>query len=313
MDGKMADMMGEFIASQRAKGVRSLRKTPYLLARFFTWLEAEGITAGEVGYARALGFQSYLLTLEDVGGNRHYAPESAADILQALRRFFAFLSERGEVAGNPFAEIPPVKRRGQPPRDLPDEEVMAALLDRLRDFSRFPRLRDRRTFYRLHVAAELLYASGLRISELAALRPEDLDLSGHTIMVREGKGGRSRRAYLSEYASRVLSIYLENMRELVNHSRSNGTVFGVKSGRDFDKALNGKLKAAGAALGIPGFTCHAIRHTLGYHLLRSGADMRYIQLILGHEDLDSTSLYTLVEKGDLRRELDRCHPRRWNG
>jgi integrase/recombinase XerC len=157
--------------------------------------------------------------------------------------------------------------------------------------------------------AEFLWASGLRIDELARLRVEDVDTRARLVHVKQGKGGKDRTAYLTEYAAAVLELYLKRMRPLYCDGRGASTLFGVKNGRALDRMLNSSLKREAASFGLEHFTAHAIRHTLGFHLLRRGCDLRYIQLILGHESLSATTLYTMVEKRDLRRQLDRFHPR----
>jgi len=94
------------------------------------------------------------------------------------------------------------------------------------------------------------------------------------------------------------------MRGVVNHSQDEDDhLFGVKDGRALDQALNGWLKTT------CGMTSHGFRHSVGTHLLQRGCDLRFIQVILGHEDLKSTALYTKVSKEDLRCQLDQFHPR----
>ena len=102
------------------------------------------------------------------------------------------------------------------------------------------------------------------------------------------------------------------MRSLVN-VRESKHIFGTKSGKTIEGAVNRILKKEAEICGIGKFTSHGFRHSLGYHLLRRGCDMRYIQLILGHDDMNSTVLYTRVSKGDLKSELDKYHPRRIHG
>jgi integrase/recombinase XerD len=156
-----------------------------------------------------------------------------------------------------------------------------------------------------------MYATGLRLSEVAGLRVNDIRLDEKTVQVKNGKGGKERTAYLTAYASRVLGIYIDNMRRYVNKNKRSKNLFGIAGGRNLDSVLNKWLKELGSECGIERFTSHIFRHALGFHLLRRGCDMRYIQLILGHENIGTTSIYTKVEKSDLRRELDTYHPRQF--
>ncbi len=144
----------------------------------------------------------------------------------------------------------------------------------------------------------------MRVGELATLRPSDFDFDAKTVYIRSGKGGVDRTAYLNDYAVSVVRFYITQMRELVNHCHDTDTLFGVASARNLDEALNPYFKALG------GFTSHSFRHAVGTHLLRRGCDLRFIQIILGHDDLKSTALYTRVSKEELRDQLDTFHPRK---
>ena len=154
-----------------------------------------------------------------------------------------------------------------------------------------------RTRYRTHVAAEILYATGMRIAELAALTPGDFDLVRGTVNIRDGKGGIARTCYLSEYAASVVACYLRQMRTAVVW-RSGSTLFGTTAG-SLGATLNRNL------LALVGLKSHA----LGTHLLRAGCDLRMIQLILGHRDLKTTAGYAHLSKEELHDQLDRHHPR----
>ncbi len=297
------ELIGPFVERRRAKGIRSLRKIPYLLGVFFSWLEDRGLSLDYLTPLGAEEFQTYLATREDEG-IVHYASGAVADIIQTVDAFYATLVEDKKVLQNPFYGLRRIKREQRLPRAVPTEAELAGCLKRLGAFHRHKTLRDRRIYYRLHVVAELLYATGMRLGELAALRPADFDFPARIVRIRAGKGGRSRTAFLYDYAADVVEFYSAHMRAVVNYSPSSDRLFGVASARTFDSALNPRLKA------LAGFTCHSFRHALGTHLLRRGCDLRFIQLILGHEDLNSTALYTRVSKEELREQIDRYHPRK---
>jgi site-specific recombinase XerD len=175
---------------------------------------------------------------------------------------------------------------------------MGEFLGELGRFDRGARLVDRVKAYRAHVAAEFLYATGIRASEAAGVRVEDIDFEGGLIRVREGKGGVTRMAILGGYASDVLKLYVDRMRPLV---KWNG----------FGESVNSVYRRLSSRLGFPTTSCHLFRHAVGYHLLRAGCNIRYIQDILGHKELKSTEAYTRVDTEDLRDVVDRFHPRRW--
>jgi integrase/recombinase XerD len=163
------------------------------------------------------------------------------------------------------------------------------------------------------VAAEFLYASGLRVAEAAGLIPENIDTGARRIYVRQGKGEKGRVAFLTGFAASVMETYLRRGRPAVlgNYNRSYGhTVFGAHPQR-LMAVVNRDLRERCRELDLPEITSHGFRHSLGTHLLRAGCDLRYIQIILGHDALQTTQIYTRVNKDDLKNSLDRFHPRKW--
>ena len=118
-------------------------------------------------------------------------------------------------------------------------------------------------------------------------------------------------AYLNEYARRLLELYVGRMRpSMFSGRRKLPTLFGVRTAALRD-SLNEALKETTAALGCSTMSSHGFRHAVGFHLLRAGCDIRFIQAILGHRRLQSTEVYTKVDKTDLKRILDNYHPRRF--
>ena len=221
-----------------------------------------------------------------------------------------------------------MKLPGRVYRDLPDEAQLAGILDTLAGFSSGSTFPERITLYRLHVLCEVLYASGLRIAEAAALRCEDLDLERREIHLREGKGGIPRVVYLNEYAAEVLKLYIKHIKAPLTGGAAGPTATGVSDpgSSEIGSSAGGSPSGVDDPLfGIRNSTtlgqlvsrrlkehkmsAHSFRHSLGYHLLRAECDLRYIQLILGHQDLQSTSIYTKVDKRSLKEQLDEHHPR----
>jgi site-specific recombinase XerD len=199
------------------------------------------------------------------------------------------------------------------PRNLLKEKEMDRFLERLSRFEEGKSLKNRVFRYRVHVIAELMYSTGLRISEVADLKVNDVDLRRSLVEVREGKGGRARVAFLNEYAREVLRVFIEKMRPLVFsecNERNGALLFGT-GWAWLGHVVNNTLKAAAKEAETSAPTSHGFRHALGYHLLRSGCNVRHIQQILGHRKLSTTEIYTKVEKEDLKEVMDRHHPRRF--
>jgi len=301
----------EFVRHETARGRKSIRKLPYTIKPLLLYLEQQGIEFYEVNYKRASEYQTHLATLEKEDGSLRYASITVAELMNIARRFYDFLKIKQIVHTNPFRNIRFVRKDQRLPRHIPGEDVMDRFLEILQCFRKEKYVWHKRNLYKVHVIAELMYATGLRISEVAGLRPEDIDIDARTVYVKSGKGGRDRKAYLNEYAANVLRIFISEMRQYVNYNKKSSKLFGVKNGKGLDSALNGWFKKMGKKAGIKRFTSHTFRHALGFHLLRRGCGLRFIQLILGHEEINSTTLYTKVEKTDLRNELDVYHPRKF--
>jgi site-specific recombinase XerD len=303
-------LCARFVLQEERKGRRSTRKLPYELGPFFLFCRELEIAPGELSVKQAQEYQTRLATMEKPDGTVRYASQTVGSMTAAARRFCGFLKTEKLAGSNPFASVRPIRTRKKLPRDIPEETKLAELLDLACGFDKEPTLSRRRNLYKIHVIAELLYATGMRICEAAGLRAEDINLEGRTIRITDGKAGRERTAYAGEYAMKIIGLYLREMRDLTNRSSEYG-LFGVKDGKAFEAMVNRWLKALGRRCGIDRFTSHSFRHAVGFHLLRRGCDMRFIQLILGHEDMRATSVYTKVVKTDLRNELDACHPRKF--
>jgi site-specific recombinase XerD len=231
--------------------------------------------------------------------------------MKAGKAFFRYLVDRGVCETNPFAAVPYPRLPEHVSRNLLNEAQMGNLLNRLGQFNRKKHQRDRLRDYKVHVVSEVLYASGLRISEAAGLLPEQIDTSQRLIFVAEGKNRKSRIAFLSRYAAEVLSVYMSygRGRILGGYRRTWGDrVFGTHPER-LSSLVNREVGGCCRELGIPVITSHGFRHSLGTHLHRAGCDMRYIQMILGHESLGSTQVYTAVDRSELRKILDLYHGR----
>jgi site-specific recombinase XerD len=233
--------------------------------------------------------------------------------LKAARSFFGFLSATGRIGTNPFLELRYPRLPERLSRNVLSEAQMGRLLAELARFDELPTRGERLRRYRAHVVAEFLYASGLRIAEACSLSEGNLDLRARLVYVPRGKGGKPHTAFLGTYASEVMERYLARGRALVlgRYPRKHGdTLFGSDKAR-VAAVVNKELALVCRALEVPVVTTHGFRHSLGTHLLRAGCDMRHIQAILGHEALQTTQVYTRVDKDDLKRSLDEHHPRRW--
>jgi site-specific recombinase XerD len=302
-----------FLGYEKSRGIKRTDNLAPKLKPLFEYLSDNGLEYRQIGIREAQEFQTHLSTMEEPEGAPHYATLTVTTLIAIASRFYNYLKAAGLVATNPFIRIKRIRTEKRLPRNIPREKELAAFLERFRRFWERKHLRERRMYYKVHVIAELMYATGMRIREVLGLKAADIDFRNRTIRVRDDKKGRERTAYLNEYAAAVLLIYADKMRDAVNRNRNVEAVFGLENGASIVAIVNKYLVREGKAEGIGRFTSHNFRHSLGFHLLRRGCDMRYIQLILGHEDMNTTTIYTKVEKSDLRHELDRFHPRKQPG
>jgi integrase/recombinase XerD len=233
-------------------------------------------------------------------------PATLATWLQAIRGFGRWLVRRGHLLLDPTTGLDPLPIPRALPRVLTPSEV-DRLLATASDHTPVG-LRDR-------AILELLYASGLRSSELTGLDLVDMDLADREVYLKRTKGGKSRRVPIGGPAVRALSAYLKKARDPLSMLGRVGqptpavflSLWGTRlSGLLICRMIRRRARTAG----LPGrVTPHTMRHTAAVHLLKGGADLRHIQEFLGHESVQTTAHYTRLALTDLKEAVRRCHPR----
>ena len=230
-----------------------------------------------------------------------WSASSMARKLASLRTFFNYCMKQGLIETNPAKEVATPKIPKRVPKFLTVDEVFA-LLDSAGDEGALG-VRDR-------AILELLYASGLRVSELVGLNLEDLDLKSHTVRVM-GKGRKERIVPVGEKACVALSTYLTK-RPLLTGERGQEKAYFVNrhggrlTARSIERLIAKYMRRCGVQKTI---TPHVLRHTFATHLLGAGADMRGIQELLGHSSLSTTQKYTHVGIENLMKAYDQSHPK----
>jgi len=239
----------------------------------------------------------YLDSLFEAGlGSR-----SVARHLTTLRNFTAFLLREGQLQKDPAACLSLPKQWHNLPKYLSVKEI-SDLLEAPDPASRIG-LRDR-------AMLQLLYASGLRVSELCKLQLSDFmeDLGVVRVM---GKGGRQRFVPVGKEALAAVRAYLDGSRAALLKGRSSRYLFVTARGTCMTRQMFWKLIVGyGKKVGIfRRLTPHVVRHSFATHLLEGGADLRSVQTMLGHADISTTQIYTHVMRSHLRKTLDEHHPR----
>jgi integrase/recombinase XerC len=217
--------------------------------------------------------------------------------LATLRSFFRFLHREGYIVSNPARLVPNPKKQKKLPRFLSVDEIFS-LVEKPEELG-FVKIRDR-------AILELLYSSGLRVSELALLQMDDLNLKGGLIKIK-GKRKKERIVPFGNQASRALKTYLVERALLKKKSPS---IFLNRSGSSLtERSILRIVKKYARLAGISGeIGPHTLRHTFATHLLQGGADLRVIQELLGHSSLSSTQVYTHLDLKHLMDVYDKSHP-----
>ena len=231
-----------------------------------------------------------------------YTPRSNARLLSTLRAWFASCVQRGERSDDPSALLHPPKLPRLLPKALSEAQVEALLA--APDAQTALGLRDR-------AMLELMYACGLRVSELVSLPATAVNLRQGVLRVM-GKGSKERLVPLGEEAQHWLERYLAEARPGIAGKRALPSLFLVASGeppsrQQFWAAI--KKFAAVAGIDPRRISPHGLRHSFATHLLNHGADLRALQMLLGHASLSTTQIYTLVAREHLKSLHARHHPR----
>lgn len=251
--------------------------------------------------------EAYLQRLAAEG----YAASSQARRLSSMRQFYKFLYAEGMRGDDPSSRLDSPRRRRPLPKVLTEAEV-DRLLEAARSNAGLAGRSDARSLIalRLHACLEVLYATGMRVSELVAL-PHQAARAREPFLHIVGKGGRERLVPLTDAARDAMAAYLER-REALNRGGTSKWLFpsGGKSGHVTRQAFARDLKAHAVAAGIEPqkVSPHVLRHAFASHILQRGADLRVIQQLLGHADISTTQIYTHVLDERLQKLVEDHHP-----
>ena len=283
-------------------GARTVPNYLHDVTEFLEWLCERGFELTEVRPQDVETYQNALLALRKKDG-KAYSIGNQHNRLSAIKSLFRFLYQRGYVLSDPTTRLDYHLKEVRLPRAILTEKEARKLIDAAKDPS--PRgLRDR-------AILELLYATGLRATELANLEPWDVNLEERTLRISQGKGRKDRNVPLTTAACEALEVYLELGRPGLLRKKQAPYLFLASEGGWLHRAILSKIVvryARKARIRKP-VTAHTFRHSVATHLLRARADIRHIQKLLGHESLKTTERYTHVEISDLRKVIARAHPR----
>src|SRR3954466_1884107 len=282
----------EFLRSLTAASANTVAAYRRDLDAFYTWAE-RGDVHGPERVDRIL-LRRYLAYVGTSGLSRRTAARRAS----ALRRYFGWLHRSGAIATDPSRGLSAPKGEGRLPAVVRRADLEALL--------QAPAGDDDATAVRDQAVVELLYGSGLRVGELCALGPVDLDLARRQL-VAWGKGSKQRQVPMSEPSVDAVQAWLNYGRPVLTtgDSPADALFLNKRGKRLTPRDVRRILDRRAASPTHP----HALRHTYATHLLDGGADLRAVQELLGHADLATTQLYTHVSKERLRAVYQSSHPR----
>jgi integrase/recombinase XerD len=311
MADELAKLLAEhddWLAVERGLAANSLAAYRRDLRRYADYLRAHDETdPARIGEDVVHSYVRHLETMRDDDGRRHLAASSVARAVVAVRSFHRFCAREGLVERDPSQEVgaPPVP--AGIPKALAEDEV-DRLLHAVTGAEPLAQ-RDR-------ALLELLYGTGIRISEAVGLDLDDLDLDDGMIRVL-GKGSKERVVPIGSGARGALAVYLRDGRLALRRARASRTVrdadaviLNARGGRISRQSCWAIVRTAGRRVGLDGrLSPHVLRHSCATHMLDHGADLRVVQELLGHASISTTQVYTKVSPERLRAAYDAAHPR----
>jgi integrase/recombinase XerD len=303
-DRRLVELFLEMLAAERGAGPNTLSAYGLDLADFSAFLH---VGRRDLASARTEDLRAYLAQLS----KRGFAAASVARRLSAIRQLFRFLYAEGRRADDPAAVLEGPRRGRTIPKVLTIAEV-DQLLAAARATGQRPHLTllERIRSARLTCLIEVLYATGLRVSELVSLPVSAAARSAQMLVVR-GKGGKERLVPLNDAAKAAMRDYLALLAEQAPEAKSKWLFpsFG-ETGHLTRQHFARELKTLALGTGLRGdqVSPHVLRHAFASHLLHNGADLRVVQTLLGHADISTTQIYTHVIEDRLKSLVRDLHP-----
>jgi integrase/recombinase XerD len=269
---------------------------------FLAWLDHAAVEINAAGTSDLLAYQSEMGQAKKPDGKPYSIGHLQKDVC-SLKSFFRYLVKRGFLLQDPASTLTMPKSETRLPRTILTKDEARKIIEAAK--ARGPReLRDR-------AILETLYATGIRAGELVAVTTQDIDTEERSLKVVLGKGRKGRMVPLTHAAAKAIEAYLTFGRGNLLRYPTTPWLFVSDWGMQCrDSTLNGMVQWYARVAGVKKHvTCHTFRHSIATHLLKGRADIRHIQVLLGHRSLQSTERYTRVEISDLRQVVTRAHPR----
>lgn len=291
----MLDQFFHYLIVEKGLSKKTIEAYSHDLHRFVDYLHSKGIA--DVQKAGKLDVRTFLVTLK----RKDLSSRTIARNLVALRTFFRFMIQEGHLEVSPAEELESPAMAKKLPEILTLKEV-ERLLEQPNTQTLLG-MRDR-------AMLELLYATGMRVSELVQIPINQINVEGGFVLLY-GKGAKERVVPIGGEAMKWATLYMKTARGTLAKGRESPLLFINRSGRGLSRQRFWKsIKEYGQKAGIKKrVTPHLLRHSFASHLLERGADLRSVQMMLGHSDISTTQIYTHVAGERLKKIHQRHHPR----
>jgi integrase/recombinase XerD len=292
---KLIERFIHYLAVERGLALNTLESYQRDLTQYVTFLERNSIS--DLNQTRRANIIAYLADMQRKGR----ATSTISRNLASLRAFYSFLLRDGLIDGDPTTNLESPKIEKRLPKVLSVSEVEALLEGP--DCGNVPGIRDK-------AMLELLYATGIRVSELVSLNLSDVNLNMGFLKCY-GKGSKERIIPLGSVALTTVSDYVMRSRVKLLRDQSEESLFLNHHGQRLSRQGFWKIikKYSNAAMINKEITPHTLRHSFATHLLENGADLRAVQEMLGHADISTTQIYTHLTKSRLKEVYAKAHPR----
>lgn len=293
--------------------VHSIKNRRIELGYFITWCEERSVSRpDEVTRSLLERYRQHIFHYRRRDNGTPLSFQTQNKRLISVRKFFQWLARQYHLLFNPASELELPRKEQRLPRHVLNVAEVQQVINAIDiDEPSGLGVRDR-------AMLEALYSTGMRRGELVQLRIDDLDLREGTVFIRLGKGKKDRMVPIGERACAWIEKYLYAIRPRYLDAEDQGVLFLAKHGGPMDgKQLSGIVKRAIERATLerfkdthPNAACHLLRHACATHMLENGADIRYIQALLGHADLSTTEVYTRVSILKLKEVHAQTHPAR---
>jgi integrase/recombinase XerD len=297
---KRIDEFLDYLASEKGYSINTLAAYRNDLNQFAQFLSEDTTQDAPAGWEQVnkdhiVGFILYMK-------ERKYASSTVARKVAAIKSFFHHLKDEGIIDDDPTLTLESPKVKKHLPKAISVEDVERLLAE--------PTKSDTPKAMRDSALLEVLYATGMRVTELVSLNVQDVDLDAGTIYCM-GKGERERVVPIYDHAARVLSRYLEHGRpRLLKNDQEEALFLNHRGERLTRQGLWLIIKRYVESIGIESeVTPHTLRHSFATHMLHGGAKLRDVQKLLGHANISTTQVYTQVTRDHLREAYNEAHPR----